>query len=130
MNLKYKLKSFCLILFLTPLLTSCSTGRNGETVMGLVESTMWFKTASRQTIIAHFSETCDSFGYKRGTDSFRDCLRETETASRSQSRANFKASSYRNNNSSTNDESSSLRRGLRTECIMDGGVFVGDRCMK
>ena len=37
------------------MLSSCSTGLSGETVYGRAESPLWFRSASRETIIAHLA---------------------------------------------------------------------------
>ena len=116
-------------------LSACSKGLSGETVMGMVESPMWFKTASRATITAHFGEICSSYGYEKGTDAFRDCVRETETDRRASTMANFRASVDRaqdrafGNSNSSNAELENLKSGLRTDCILSGGVWVGNRCL-
>ena len=85
-----KIIVFVSLIISVGLLSSCSTGLSGETVMGRAESPLWFRSASRTTIIAHFSEQCRSYGYKSGTDKFSDCLRKTEAESRARatSRAN------------------------------------------
>ena len=59
--------------------------------MDRAESLFWFRSASRTTIISHFSEQFRSYGYKSGTDKFSDCLRKTEAESRA--RATSRASS-------------------------------------
>jgi len=80
-------------------LSGCSTGVSGETVIGRTESPLWFRSASRATIIAYFSKQCLSYGYKKGADKFSDCLRKTETESRARatSRSNSAYQSIQNN---------------------------------
>ena len=117
--------SFCAF----PLLGGCSTGLDGETVHGVVESPMWFKTASRNTIVSHFSEFCDSYGIPRGTSEFRSCVRDSEQASRSNTMSNYRSFISDINANSTNNELNSLKSGLQTQCILDGKVWLGNRCM-
>jgi hypothetical protein len=41
-------------------LAGCSTGVRGEQILGMVGSPAWFKTASNETIVAHYPRS--SFG--------------------------------------------------------------------
>jgi len=60
----------------------CSTGVNGETVMGRPGSPAWFNSASPQTIAAHFTEVCKTYGFQPNTPQFADCLKDTINSSR------------------------------------------------
>jgi hypothetical protein len=62
--------SFVVIVFIG----GCSTGINGESVMGLRGSPMWFKTASTQTQVAHFKEICLAYGNATDTPAMAQCL--------------------------------------------------------
>ena len=85
-NRKMALFQFSLALCLL-LVTGCSKGLEGETILGRAESPAWFNSASRAKIIVHFTEYCRGYGYDFGTNEFRDCVRETEDNSRSAARA-------------------------------------------
>jgi hypothetical protein len=73
-------------------ISACSTGVSGERVMGRKESPMWFRSASRATIISHFSDICRSYGFEAGTERFSECLQETEAQSRAAANARANSS--------------------------------------
>ena len=100
------------------MLSSCSTGLSGETVYGRAESPLWFRSASRETIIAHFSKQCSSYGYKQGTDRFIDCLRKTESDSRARATARSNAVYQSIQNSGPTICSSTITGG--------SGVYTGN----
>ena len=56
------------------ILSGCSKGVNGETVMGSPGSPMWHSTASLETQLQYFRSNCLGYGYKLGTPQMAQCL--------------------------------------------------------
>jgi hypothetical protein len=133
--LKFVVVPFCCF----PLLSGCSTGLEGETVHGMVESPIWFKTASRTTIVNHFSKFCDSYGIARDTSEFRECVRNSEQASRSNTMANYRAivsginaaAEQANSPSQTyNPAVTAPIGGYSRSCSSDSSCSTGEVCVK
>jgi hypothetical protein len=81
------------ILTVSAFLSGCgltSKGVRGEKVWGRTESPMWFKTASPETQVAHFSEQCKAYGFKLGTDAFSNCVMNSIQNSKSAARQRMK----------------------------------------
>ena len=79
-------------MFLALTSTSCSTGTDGERVIGRVESPLWFRSASRATIVDHFSKICQSYGFEKGSEKFSECLKDTESQARAAANARSNSS--------------------------------------
>ncbi len=59
------------------ILSGCSTGANGEFVMGRPGSPVWFGSASQETVIAHYKKTCKSYGYTDGSTEMANCVQNS-----------------------------------------------------
>ena len=55
-------------------LTNCSSGVDGSSYIGMQGSALWFKTASQATKNAYFSNICEGYGFKKGTNQFATCI--------------------------------------------------------
>ena len=77
MNKKIALIS-CLVL------TSCGGNGNG---IGMAESPMWHKTASKEVRIEYFKDQCTDFGFKVGTTQMSQCIQNQMNQSRSDASA-------------------------------------------
>ena len=94
--------------------SNCSTGSSGETVLGRPGSPMWFKTASRATKVEYFQSICNGYGYKLGSNTFADCMRDVEKTALNNARQiqrdsdrNF-SKFYESLNKSRNDYNNSI----------------------
>ena len=67
------------------ILTGCSTGANGEFVMGRPGSPAWFGSASQETVIAHYKKACRAYGYADGSIEMADCVQNSISKGRDQS---------------------------------------------
>jgi hypothetical protein len=69
------MKNIILLIGVATLLQGCgTTGVNGENVIGRPGSPLWFGTASRATINAHYKENCRDYGFKDGTPEMAQCM--------------------------------------------------------
>jgi hypothetical protein len=59
------------------ILTGCSTGVMGETVIGRAGSPAWFGSASQETVIDHYKKACKSYGYAEGSIEMADCVEKS-----------------------------------------------------
>jgi hypothetical protein len=66
------------------ILTGCSTGANGEFVMGRPGSPVWFGSASQETIIAYYKQACKAYGYSEGSIEMADCIQKSISTGRGQ----------------------------------------------
>lgn len=84
------------------LLSGCSTGVMGETVIGRPESPAWHRSASIQTKITHFKRACKAYGIANGTPQMSNCLQNEMQNSKNRARRKMNTNNAirQNNNKS------------------------------
>lgn len=65
------------------LLTGCSTGANGERVMGSPGSPIWFSTASIQTQAEYYKSLCKAYGVTENSSAMSGCIQTEMSNGRS-----------------------------------------------
>ena len=78
------IKNLTIGILLINTLSACSTGANGEFVVGRPGSPVWFGTASQETIIDHYKKTCKLYGYTDGSTEMANCIQNSVTSGRGQ----------------------------------------------
>lgn len=79
------MKKFLIVstLTLTSILAGCTTGVDGETVMGKVGSPAWFDSASPATKFKYFSGVCRAYGFIENTPQMAQCIQNETNALKS-----------------------------------------------
>jgi hypothetical protein len=71
------IKSITIFIFSINILTGCSTGSNGEFIVGNPGSPVWFGMASQETVIDYYKKSCKAYGYTEGSTDMASCIQNS-----------------------------------------------------
>ncbi len=78
------LKNITISILLIYILSGCSTGVMGETVIGNPGSPVWFNSAKPETIIFHYKKNCKAYGFTEGSTQLANCIQNSINSGRQQ----------------------------------------------